>query len=273
MTDASRPGLRDPAAPRRWRSSDLRREVEALGPWFHNLHLPGGLQTMPNAAAGDFPAWRWQQFASQLPEDLTGWQILDIGCNAGFYCFELARRGAEVTGLDANSHYLAQARWAARVLGLEQRVSFEARQVHDLAGLPGRYDVVLFMGLFHHLRYPLLALDLIAQKTTKLLIFQSFVTGGEQSPAAAMGDISFADKHRLDEADWPRLAFVEGSFARDASTWWVPNHAAVVGLLRSCGLKIAARAADDIYLAIPDPEAGPRPYAAELAAATGRRGR
>ena len=33
--------------------SALAREVRSLGPWFHNLHLPGGLQTAPDHPLGD----------------------------------------------------------------------------------------------------------------------------------------------------------------------------------------------------------------------------
>lgn len=35
--------------------------------------------------------------------------VLDVGCNAGFYAIELARRGAEVTAIDLDAHYLEQA--------------------------------------------------------------------------------------------------------------------------------------------------------------------
>src|SRR5690348_17397967 len=49
------------------------------------------------------------------------WRVLDIGCNAGFYSFELAARGAQVTGLDMDPHYLRQARWAAERLGFADR--------------------------------------------------------------------------------------------------------------------------------------------------------
>ena len=34
--------------------------------------------------------------------------------------------------------------------------------VYDLAALHERFDVVLFMGVLYHLRYPLLGLDLVA---------------------------------------------------------------------------------------------------------------
>ena len=136
-------------------------EVERLGPWFHNLHLPDGTQTAPDHFLGDFPAFKWRQIAPQLPKDLSGWTALDIGCNAGFYSFELARRGARVTALDHDPHYLEQARWAARRFELADRIRFEQRTVYDLARMAGSYDLVLFLGVFYHLRYPLLGLDLV----------------------------------------------------------------------------------------------------------------
>src|SRR5207248_1514672 len=81
-------------------------EIASLAPWFHNLHLPNGTQTAPEHPLGDFPAVKWRQIAPFIAPDLTGWRALDIGCNAGFYSFELARRGAEVTALDIDPHYL-----------------------------------------------------------------------------------------------------------------------------------------------------------------------
>ncbi len=75
-------------------------ELAALGPWFHNLHLPDGRETAPDHPLGDFPAYKWREIATALPDDLTGWRALDVGCNAGFYSFELARRGADVLAVD-----------------------------------------------------------------------------------------------------------------------------------------------------------------------------
>ena len=40
--------------------------------------------------------------ADASPADLTGWTVLDIGCNAGFYALEMKRRGADrVVAIDA----------------------------------------------------------------------------------------------------------------------------------------------------------------------------
>src|SRR5690606_17052348 len=63
--------------------------IGQLGPWFHNLHLPGNIQTAPDHGLGDFPNNKWRAIAPHLPKDLTGWTALDVGCNAGFYSFEL----------------------------------------------------------------------------------------------------------------------------------------------------------------------------------------
>src|SRR5437868_6901914 len=87
-------------------------DITALGPWFPHLHLPDRRQTCPDHWLGDFPSFKWQEVRGAIPDDLPGWRCLDIGCNAGFYTFELARRGGDVLGIDSDLHYLRQARWA-----------------------------------------------------------------------------------------------------------------------------------------------------------------
>src|SRR5512138_2441937 len=93
--------------------TELEREIAAMGPWFHNLHLPDGTETAPSHPLGDFPSMKWRQIAPHVPADMSGKNVLDVGCNAGFYSFEFARRGARVHALDINERYLEQAAWAA----------------------------------------------------------------------------------------------------------------------------------------------------------------
>lgn len=143
-------------------TTPIEEQIAELGPWFHNLHLPDGTQTAPSHPLGDFPAFKWKQLAPHLPTDLTDWHALDIGCNAGFYAFELARRGATVTAFDVDERYLNQARWAARQYGLTDQITLRNQQAYDVMHSEATYDLVLFLGVFYHLRYPLLALDLAA---------------------------------------------------------------------------------------------------------------
>jgi hypothetical protein len=56
---------------------------------------------------------------------------------------------------------------------LAQRITFKQMQVYDLARAEESYDLVWFMGVFYHLRYPFLALNIVAQKVRRLMIFQT----------------------------------------------------------------------------------------------------
>src|SRR3954469_16595965 len=97
----------------------LEQRIRELGPWFHNMELDG-IQTAPEHFLGDYPRQKFQRFAAALPTDLTGKSVLDIGCNAGFYAFEMKRRGADrVVAIDTDDRYLAQARLASKVLGID----------------------------------------------------------------------------------------------------------------------------------------------------------
>ena len=247
--------------------------IQRLGPWFHNLHLPDGTQTAPDHRLGDFPRYKWEVLQPHIPERLDGWTALDLGCNGGFYSFELARRGARVTAIDLDDHYLEQARWAAREYGLEETIDFRRMQVYDLAHMQERFDLVLFMGLFYHLRYPMLGLDLVASRTRRLLIFQTLTTPGlEVEPT--IHDQPLDARESLTRPGWPRMAFIEHSFAGDPTNWWVPNHACVLAMLRSCGLVVTAPLPHEIYVCEPT-GAGPEEglgtlRSAELLAATGR---
>jgi tRNA (mo5U34)-methyltransferase len=249
--------------------------VARLAPWFHNLHLPDGTQTAPDHPLGDFPDYKWRVLGRHLPDRLDGWTALDIGCNAGFYSFELARRGATVTGIDLDEHYLDQARWAARQYGLEHAVEFRRMQVYELAWLDRTFDLVLFLGVFYHLRYPLLGLDLVARRVGRLLAFQTLTTE-EREVQPDTGDRPLDQRAALREAGWPKMAFIEQRFAGDPTNWWVPNHAAVLAMLRSSGLQVRDQLPHELYVCQPmaadDPQRAPYDYTPELLAASGRTG-
>ncbi len=251
----------------------LAAEAAQFAPWFHNLHLPDGTQTAPDHPLGDFPSSKWRAIGPVLPADLTGWTALDIGCNSGFYAIELARRGARVTAIDHDPHFLRQARWAIEQFGVTDRVELRAAHLYELSRWSEHFDLVLFLGVFYHLRYPLLGLDLVAERVRRLLVFQTLTMPGEAEEAVP-DDFGIEERDRLLAPGWPKLAFIEKQLAGDATNWWAPNHACVEAMLRSSGLHVRARPAHEIYLCEPagHPERPDRSVAArELLAATGRR--
>lgn len=227
-------------------------EIDALGPWFHNLHLPSGLQTAPEHALGDFPANKWETIATAIPKNLAGWSVLDVGCNAGFYSFELARRGAQVTAIDVDLHYLEQARWAAGVMGLEHCVQFHQRHVYDLAHRNEQYDLVWFMGVFYHLRYPILGLDILARRTKRMMVFQTLTAPGDDVYRPA-DNLKLDERQQMLEPGWPTMHFIERQLANDPTNWWAANHACVEAMLRSAGLRVVERPSHEVYICEPHP--------------------
>jgi len=252
-------------------AGDVSPEVAQLAPWFHNLHLPDGSQTAPNHPLGDFPAFKWREIGASLPEDLNGWSVLDIGCNAGFYSIELAKRGAHVTGIDCDQHFLTQARWAAEQFGLSHQIEFHRAQVYDLARWDRTFDLVLFLGVFYHLRYPLLGLDIVAEKVGRQLLFQALMLKGE-NVGTTPDDFSIDEREIMDSRDWPKMAFVEKRLAGDGTNWWIANDASVQAMLRSTGMKVIGRPAHETYLCMRDPDAAENSFfdRREFLAATGR---
>ena len=226
--------------------------VQQLGPWFHNLHLPDGTQTRPDHYFGDFPSFKWQALKPVIPDDLTGWTALDIGCNAGFYSIELARRGAQVLAIDHDDHYLRQARWAVEQYDLAGRIELAKMEVYDLPALGRRFDLILFMGVFYHLRYPLLALDLVADCVDRLLVFQTLTMPGEEVMQVA-ADYPVNDRDHMLEPGYPKMAFIEHRIGDDPTNWWAPNRACVEAMLRSANLRILEQPMEETYVCQPTP--------------------
>ena len=226
----------------------IQRRVEELGEWFHNLNLHG-VQTAPQHFLGDFPNVKWKHIAPALPEDLSGATVLDIGCNGGFYSIEMKRRGAaRVLGIDVDDRYLDQARFAASTLGFE--IEFEKRSVYDVDQIVGKFDIVFFMGVLYHLRYPLYALDRVVQKVGDQMVFQTMIRGSEE-PHSARDNYHFWNKEVFEEPAFPRMFFIEKKYANDPTNWWIPNVAAAEAMLRSAGMEIVARPESETWICVP----------------------
>src|SRR5438067_1049645 len=226
----------------------LARRIGELGEWFHNLDL-NGVPTAPNHFLGDFPNVKWNHIEPEIPRNLSGAAVLDIGCNGGFYSIEMKKRGAErVLGIDVDDRYLNQARFAAETLGLE--IEFEKRSVYDVDQVPGQFDYVLFMGVFYHLRYPLFALDKVIKKVRGKLLFQTLVRGSDEARKWEE-NYHFWNKEIFAHDDFPRMYFIENSYANDPTNWWFPNRAAAEAMLRSSGMEIIAHPEPETWLCVP----------------------
>lgn len=89
-------------------------------------------------------------------ERWAGKRVLEIGCGIGTDTMNFARAGASVTAVDLSQESLAIARQRARVLGLEDRITFLHGNAEELRSFipQGQYDLVYSFGVIHHTPHP-----------------------------------------------------------------------------------------------------------------------
>jgi 2-polyprenyl-3-methyl-5-hydroxy-6-metoxy-1,4-benzoquinol methylase len=102
--------------------------------------------------------------------DVTGKNVLDVGCGSGVYSVDFARRGAaRVRGIDFSENMLAIARQEAAAHGVADRCEFTRANFLDIQ-LPRDYDVAIAMGVFDYLADPVTFLRKMAAVTRGHLI-------------------------------------------------------------------------------------------------------
>jgi tRNA (mo5U34)-methyltransferase len=189
--------------------------------WWHSINLGGGIVTPGHKTRYEIYHEAEAIFA---PLSLPGRSVVDIGAWNGGFTVEAKRRGA--ARLLAVDHYtwthpgfcgkqtfdLVMSR-----LGIEvdaKLIDIEKANAADL----GRWQVVLFLGVFYHLFNPISALQLLAEITEEALVIET----------------------HLDLEDLARPAMVfypDRELGGDSTNWWAPNRAAMEALLRAVGFE------------------------------------
>ena len=259
-------------------TEDVRRRVEELGWWYHHFELPSGVWTGNGEPPAYDPVERWELIEPHLPDDLQGKSVLDVGGNSGYFSLRMKQRGAgRCVMVEPVVEFVEQATFVFEQFDVDVEVVCEDVHAYCLT-TDDRFDYVLFLGLFYHLKYPVLVLDRLAEMTKELIFFNSHIEGlPPQTPAegetalSALGrvrrfvarsldpgqgaeaeDVGEVDRDELQSASFPRMSFLEGAYRGDLSNWWVPNYEALEPLARSAGLKVLARPHAEMLVAEPE---------------------
>lgn len=172
--------------------------------WMHTIDLGNGVLT-----PGRWPSNN--NIAKALDGiDLTGKKVLDLGTCNGIWSFEAEKRGAaEVHSIDYLTYrgYWCKPAYDLAHGVLESKAVYNPdMSVYDVANLGiDDFDVILFCGLYYHLKYPLLALMRLREvmKTGAKIIIEG--------PVYANNDRAYADYHYGDPLE------------PDPSNWWTPS--------------------------------------------------
>ena len=139
------------------------REVRDLGWWHQDFELPNGVRTGTGKDPSYRPEGRWALIKTHVPEDLSGRSVLDVGGNAGYFSIQMKLRGAgRCVLVEPYREFAAQAANAVGEFGAELEVVNDDVHTYCLT-TEECFDYVLFLGLFYHLKYPVIVLDRLAE--------------------------------------------------------------------------------------------------------------
>jgi len=187
--------------------------VDKVEYWWHTIDLGDGVVT-PGFTRLEVHHLR----SSAIPKDLKGKTVLDIGAWDGYYSFECERRGAKVIAIDKFQHGKGSQGFETAKKILNSKVRHYKMDLYDLPKIKRKFDVVLFFGVFYHLKYPLKALEIIFSKTNQLLILEShYIKTKVQFPV-----MRFYPKNEL---------------ANDFTNWYGPNIQCLKEMLKTTGFK------------------------------------
>jgi len=225
---------------------EIEKEVNQLGPWLQNLSLNGILTNSNNP---DYPESRWRLVEPYVPKNLKDKTVLDLGCNAGYFSVKMKERGADVLGVDWYTRNIEQANFVAKVLDLN--IEYRQQNIYEfLLTNKQVFDYVLFLGVFYHLRYPLLALDKIREITKEKLYFQTVIhdTIPSEGKLTIPDNITKNDSEIMKHSDFPKMCFIEKNLAGAFNNWFVCNSSAVYAILRSCGFTNIIRSGTECFI-------------------------
>jgi len=150
-------------------TDELRVKLADLGPWYVPFALGdpvvNTMEFTDNFGAAIFADDNAQrmQFRTELiggtlgrlfGDELSTMSVLDIGCNSGWFSFDLAERGARVVdGVDLRPHNVEQACFLRDYFSLDN-THFEVADAMLFDDAP-RWDLVLNLGVLYHVTDPL----------------------------------------------------------------------------------------------------------------------
>jgi len=204
--------------------------------WHHDFEIVGGVRTHGSYS----PASLWHEL--QLPADMNGMALADIGACNGYYSFEARKRGARVVAFDVRHKDNSGFGLAQHINGL---TDIEYRQINILDVRPdedGPFDIVLAMGLLYHTPDPYRALANCAALSRQRLVIESYCIDALLPPPLASEPVMrfIPDSRRFPEQGQPNA---------DPSNFWGFTATCLQRMVEDVGFEVrSSRVHDDRVL-------------------------
>ena len=196
--------------------AELLARVDELQPWLQGPFYLGGDVVIGGAWRND---QRWLGFGREVPEDLSGVRVLDVGSNAGYDPFMFAKRGASDILACEPFEFINQAHFLEGIY--RSGVDFQPLKWEDLDPVVhGTFDLVHCHGVLYHEPHPMAMLERLRAM---------LAPGGTMF----LGSMMLADPELSEYA-----RFVPGAFYGDPTWWWVPGRLCLRWMIETAGLDV-----------------------------------
>ena len=204
--------------------------LNANQPWNHNYKLPGGVETRPGAQDSHgkniIKLKRLEPLFDVI--DLKGRNVLDVGCNEGFFSLHMASKGANVRGLDIDQYRIEKARYIKSLLGEGKEIRFEQLDIYssEFKELP-RFDLCLCLGFIHRIPDPFTAMAALGDHSDMIIFeWKALKFGPHNEPFA------YFSPKPVDEKNYY------------GTEYWLLSYAAVERILQRVGFQYFHRIDD-----------------------------
>jgi len=98
----------------------------------------------------------WKKISNLLSNNFKGKNILDLGCNAGFYSIMAAKEGAKVIGIESNNSFFNQAlflkKYYDKLWNKKLDITYIKKDILDVdLNSFGKFDYVFALSILYHI--------------------------------------------------------------------------------------------------------------------------
>lgn len=161
----------------------IKKQIDDLGPWSQKIILDDSNDLVTHGN------WDVKKQFDLIVKDIKLYpemKILDCGANAGGIAFEFAKKlkddSCRVSTIEIYDQSIRQQIFIKNYLDSTQQINSDFYIYKDTifnAHHYGQQDIILFLGLIYHMRYPQLFLDYCSTLESKLFIFSTQSIDGE----------------------------------------------------------------------------------------------
>lgn len=135
----------------------MQSKINQLGPWYQKINIEGIITTKGGPYSSmDSSTSIWGKISNLLSNKFKGTNILDLGCNAGYYSIMAANEDAKVIGIESNNTFFNQAlflkEYYEKAWNKKLDITYIKKDILDVDfNSFGNFDYIFALSILYHI--------------------------------------------------------------------------------------------------------------------------